>query len=125
MTKKMFSLLLASLLLSSLSILAFAQQASEREGKKQASAQGKDRWEGIVVRSDKDKSTLTVRKRGSSEERTVVYDSSTKFASQEHGKKATPIDASQIKDGDRVIALGTLDKNGVLHATLISKRLTG
>jgi hypothetical protein len=62
---------------------------------------------------------------GSSEERTVQYDSSTKWVSQEHGaKKVNDIDADQIKDGDRVIIMGIWDKNGVLHATLISKRLT-
>jgi hypothetical protein len=84
-----------------------------------------DRWEGNVVRSNQDKSTLTVRKVGSSEEKTVAYDSSTKWVSQEHGsKKVNDIDASQVKDGDRVICEGTWDKDGVLHATLISKRLS-
>jgi hypothetical protein len=83
------------------------------------------RWEGMVVRVNKDKSTLTVRRRGMSVEKTVEYDSSTKFTSQEHGsKKVNDIDAGQINDNDRVIVLGTLDENGVLHATLISKRLT-
>src|SRR5207247_10103171 len=83
------------------------------------------RWEGIVTRSNKEKSTLIVRKRGSSVEKTVAYDSSTKFTSQEHGsKKVNDIDASQINDNDRVICMGTWDKDGVMHATLISKRLT-
>jgi hypothetical protein len=83
------------------------------------------RWEGIVVRSNKDNSTLTVRRRGSSVEKTVEYDSSTKWTSQEHGsKKVNDIDPSQVNDNDRVICMGTWDKKGVLHATLISKRLT-
>jgi hypothetical protein len=34
------------------------------------------------------------------------------------------IDATRIKDGDRVIVKGTWEKPGVLHATLISKRLS-
>jgi hypothetical protein len=56
---------------------------------------------------------------------TVQYDSSTHWVSQEHSsKKVNDIDASQIKDGDRVIAKGTWEKPGVLHATLISKRLS-
>ena len=56
---------------------------------------------------------------------TVQYDSSTKWVSQEHGsKKVNDIDASQVKDGDRVICTGTWEKKGVLHATLISKRLS-
>ena len=81
-------------------------------------------WTGSLV--NKDKTTLTVRKVGSSVEKTVQYDSSTHWVSQEHGsKKVNDIDASQVKDGDRVICTGTWDKDGVLHATLISKRLTG
>ena len=96
-------------------------KATKAEGKATKEA----RWEGIVVRSDKDKSTLTVRRRGTSVEKTVEYDSSTKWTSQEHGsKKVNDIDASQVNDNDRVICMGTWDKKGVLHATLISKRLT-
>jgi hypothetical protein len=83
------------------------------------------RWEGIVTRSSKDKSTLTVRQRSTDIEKTVQYDSSTRWTSQEHGsKKVNTIDASQVQDNDRVICMGTWDKNGVLHASLISKRLT-
>ena len=52
---------------------------------------------------------------------TVEYESSTRCVSQEHGCKS---DASQVKDGDRVICKGTYGKDGVLHATLISKRLS-
>jgi hypothetical protein len=57
-------------------------------------------------------------------ERFVAYDDSTQWTSQEHhSKKANPIDSSQVNDNDRVICVGTFDNNGVLHATLISKRL--
>jgi hypothetical protein len=100
--------------------IAFVAQGDDLgKGTKRAS------WEGVVVRSNKDKSTLTVRNRDSNVEKTVQYDSATKWTSQEHhSKKVNDIDASQVKDDDRVIVLGTWDKNGVLHATLISKRLT-
>jgi len=71
-----------------------------------------------------DKSTLTVRKVGSRDERTVHYDGATRWVSQEHGsKKVNDIDASQVEEGDRVIARGIWDK-GMLYATLISKRLS-
>jgi hypothetical protein len=77
-----------------------------------------------VVRSSPEKSTLTVRKVGSSDERTIHYDSATRWVSQEHGSKlVNKIDPTQIKDGDPVIARGVWD-NGVLYATLISKRLS-
>jgi len=120
MVKKLLTLLFISVIAFPLSTLACAQEAPAQEkGAKEA------RWEGHIIRSSKDQSTLTVRKVGSSAEKIVQYDSSTRWVSQEHGKKPNDIDASQVKDGDRVICTGTLDKDGVLHATLISKRLTG
>jgi len=116
MVNKLFTLLFASVLVFPLSTAVFAQEAK---------AAKPARWEGMVTRVSKDQSTLTVRNVGSSHEKTVQYDSSTKWVSQEHGsKKVNDIDSSQVKDGDRVIAEGTWDKDGVLHATLISKRLT-
>jgi hypothetical protein len=133
MVKKLITLLFALVFALSLSMLAFAQETSKSAEGKEAAAQAKAekttkqaRWEGVVVRSSSDKSTLTVRKVGSSLERTVQYDSSTRWVSQEHGsKKVNDIDASQVKDGDRVIARGTWEKGGaVLHATQISKRLS-
>jgi hypothetical protein len=130
MVKKLLVLLFASLLAFPLSVFAQdapketkAQEKAEEKAEKKAAKPA--RWEGIVTRVNKDKSTLNVRKVGGSQERTVEYDSSTKWVSQEHGKKkVNDIDADQVKDGDRVITTGTWDKNGVLHATLISKRLT-
>jgi hypothetical protein len=122
MVKKLFTLLFVSMLAVPMSVLFVPSAPAQEKMDKMAK---QDRWEGNVVRSNQDKSTLTVRKVGSSEEKTVAYDSSTKWVSQEHGsKKVNDIDASQVKDGDRVICEGTLDKDGVLHATLISKRLS-
>ena len=101
----------------------FGQAAPAQEKMDKMAKQ--DRWEGNIIRSSQDKSTLTVRKVGSSEEKTVAYDSSTRWVSQKHGsKKANDIDASQVKDGDRVICEGSWDKDGVLRATVISKRLS-
>jgi hypothetical protein len=113
MVKRQLILPFAAVLLLIASLPAFAADA------KQA------RWEGIVTRSNKDQSTLTVRARGSNVEKTVMWDSSTKFTSQEHhSKKVNTIDASQVADNDRVICVGTYDDKGVLHASLISKRLS-
>lgn len=84
-----------------------------------------ERWEGVIVRSNKEKKMLTVRNRGNNVEKEVMYDDSTRWVSQEHGsKKVNDIDASQVADNDRVICLGSYDKSGRLHATMISKRLT-
>ena len=121
MRKKLLTLFFTSVLVCPLSMAVFAQEAPAK-----AKAAKEVRWEGTVIRSSPDKSTLTVRKVGSSLEKTVRYDSSTHWVSQAHGsKKVSDINAGQVKDGDRVICTGTWDKDGVLHATLISKRLTG
>jgi hypothetical protein len=115
--KKLLTLLFASVVAIPLATAVFAQEAPAKA--KQA------RWEGWVQRSSKEQSSLTVRVSGSSAEKTCVYDSSTKWVSQYHGdKKVNDIDASQVKDGDYVICKGTSDSAGVIHATLISKRLS-
>jgi len=119
MVRKLFTLVCASVIAFSLSPVVFGQETPAKEKTAKTT-----RWEGNVIRSDPDKSTLTVKKVGSTAEMTVHYDSSTHWVSQEHGsKKVNDIDASQVKDGDRVIVRGTWEKH-VLHATLISKRLS-
>ena len=125
MVKKLLALVFVSVLACS-ALLVQAAPAEDKMGKNKMDKMAKkDRWEGVIIRSSPDKSTLTVRKVGSSVEKTVQYDSSTKWVSQEHGsKKVNDIDATQVKDGDRVICQGSWDKDGVLHATLISKRLS-
>ena len=122
MVRKLFTLLSASVLMFGLSTPVFAEEGS-KPAEEKAAKQG--RVEGIVTRSNKDNSTLTVRNRGTNVEKTVLYDSSTQWTSQEHhSKTVNNIDASQVKDDDRVICLGTWDKDGVLHASSCSKRLT-
>jgi hypothetical protein len=113
MVKKRFALLLAAMLVFLSSMSALAQTSA--------------RWEGIVSRSNKQKSTLTVRTRGFNNitEKVIHYDSTTRFTSQEHGaKKINDIDANQVKDGDRVICLGFYDEKGEFQAASISKRLS-
>ena len=122
MVKNLLTLLFVSVIAFPTSAL-FGQAAPAQEKMDKMAKQ--DRWEGNIIRSSQDKSTLTVRKVGSREEKTVAYDSSTRWVSQKHGsKKANDIDVSQVKDGDRVICEGSWDKDGVLHATLVSKRLS-
>jgi hypothetical protein len=134
MLNKLFTLLFTVALVLTLSTTLLAQEGSKQEEAKETPAHEKaehankgisKRWEGVVVRSNKDKNTLTVRKRGSSTERVVHYDSSTEFVSQEHGSnKVNTIDANDVKDNDRVICRGNYDEKGQFHATLVSKRLT-
>jgi hypothetical protein len=119
MTKQLFTLLFALVLALPMSTVVLAEEApAKAKDTKEA------RWDGTIVRSNPDKSTLTVRN-DEGVEKAVQYDSSTKWVSQEHGSKTVnDIDSTQVKDGDRVICKGSSDKDGVLHATLISKRLS-
>ncbi len=126
MVKMVLRLLFVSIFAFSTSGLFVQFAPAQEKMEKMDKLTKQDRWEGVVSRSSQDQSTLTVRKVGSTDQRIVQYDSSTKWVSQEHGsKKVNDIDASQVKDGDRVICRGTWEKKGgVLHATLISKRLS-
>lgn len=118
MVKKLVTLLLASWFAFSLSLLVSAQETATPEKK------AKNRVEGTITRSSKDNSTLTVRD-VSGFEKTVQYGPSTKWVSQAHGSTTVnDIDASQVKDGDRVICRGSYDDKGVFQATSINKRLT-
>ena len=121
--RKLFALSFVFALAFPLSTTVIAQNAPTPEApaaEKTKSA----RWEGIIIRSNPENSTLTVRN-AEGAEMLIQYDSSTRWVSQEHGsKKVNDIDAKQVQDGDRVICRGAWEKKGVLHATLISKRLS-
>ena len=123
MLKKLLTPFFSLVLVLPLAAPILAQETQAKPEKEQVKK--KDRCEGFVMRINKEKTTLAVRQSGSNLTKTVVYDIFTQWTSQEHGsKKVNDIDPSQVKEEDRVICLGTFDKNGVLHATLISKRLT-
>ena len=99
-----------------LSTQLFAQEASHENMAKKDT--GKEvRVEGLVARTSKDQSMLTVREHGSNVEKDVHYDSSTKWT---HLNK--PAEMSEFKDGADVICLGTYDEKGVLHASRIDLR---
>ena len=125
MVKKLLALVFTCLFVFSMAASVFAQEAAKEEKMAKPKKTEQARWEGIVVRSSSEKSTLDVRKRGGNIEKAIHYDSSTKWTSQEHGSKTVNnITAADVKDGDRVICVGTYDEKGDFHATLISKRLT-
>jgi hypothetical protein len=100
--------------------IGLAAQGSMAKEKKAKTASTKEaRWHGMIVRSDKDASTLTVRRRGQTVEKIIHYDSSTKWTTSK-GQKA--IDASAVKDGDEVICLGKYDDKNEFQATKIDLR---
>lgn len=110
MLKKVAAVLFMGAFVVSLSVIGFAEEG---------------RIEGRIVRSNKDKMTLTIHVHDTNTEKTVYYDASTKWVSQFHNDpKVNTIDASQVKDGDQVICLGTYDDKKEFHASTISKRLS-
>lgn len=112
MLKKRAALWSAGVLVLLFLTLGFAQGAEKQ-----------DRVEGRIAFSDKDKSMLAVR--GEHGQTNVYYDPSTEWVSQFHGaKKVNPIDASQVKDGDYVICVGSYNDKKEFHATKVSKRLS-
>jgi hypothetical protein len=88
--------------------------AQEKEGKseKTAAAPKEARWHGLIIRMDKDTSTLDVSK-GDVVKR-IHYDSSTQWT---EGTKT--IEMSEFKESADVICLGTYDAKGEFHATRI------
>jgi len=118
--KKLLGFLLASVFVYSVSAAPVrAQEATSNKPAKEV------RWEGTVIRIDSDKSIIDVKQVTGSVEKRIHYDSATKFTSQYHGDKTiNKIEASDVKEGDRVICLGTYDDKKEFQATTISKRLS-
>ena len=94
---------------------ATLQGKMAKEKKATAADAQQARWHGTIIRSNKDASTLTVRK--GNIEKTVHYDSSTKWT---HMRKEATMD--EFKDGADVIVLVKYDDKGVLEATRIDLR---
>ncbi len=118
---------LSVILLTALFVgVAFAGQASPStnrdQSEKAAPADAKEsRWQGHIVRINKDQSSLSVRGgQGNMEstERLIFYDDSTQWTAQ--GK---PAEQGEFKEGSFVIVLGHPDEKGVFHASRIDLRL--
>lgn len=78
------------------------------------------KWQGHVIRIDKDHSMIDIRggSAPSNDPRKVAYDSSTEWTKQ--GKPST---MDEVKEGSFVILLGHVDDKGVFHATRVDLRL--
>jgi hypothetical protein len=90
-------------------------EARQKEGQGPAAKQ--TRIDGTVQMIDKDAKTLTVRLRGKTNQRQVVYNDDTKFT---YRNKPSSLD--DVKDGRRVICLGQLNDKDQLIATRIDVR---
>ena len=98
-------------LLVTIGFAAPAAPAQEKTEKPVATAK-QARWHGIIVRINKDASTLDV-KRGNAT-RSIHFDSSTQWTK---GKEV--IEMSEFKEGSDVICLGKFVEKGDFQATKI------
>lgn len=118
--RKLLGFLFASIFVFTGSTLVLAQEGTT--AKKPAN---EARWEGIVVRFSSDRSSFDVRQVNGEFQKTIYFDSATVWNSQYHGSKTVnKIDPSDVKEGDRVICLGTYNEKNEFHAKTISKRLS-
>jgi len=114
----LLSLVLAGAVFAGVPARAFqapADQAAAPAAAKQT------KWQGYVIRIDKDHSMITIRggQAPAKDTRKVAYSSSTEWTNV--GKPSTEL--AGIKDDSFLIILGQVDKQGVLQATRIDLRL--
>jgi Ni/Co efflux regulator RcnB len=106
-------------------VLAGAVFAVTPASANQAATEKKDatkketKWQGKVQRVNKDTSTIDVHggPHPSETQRKIMYDASTQWT---NGGK--PGQQDDVKTGSFIIVLGTVDGDGVLHATRIDLR---
>jgi Ni/Co efflux regulator RcnB len=113
MKRIMLCLLAAAFMLAGYGVKTMAAQEKKE---KTAAAEKQLRWHGIIVRINKDQSSMDVRK--GNIERKIYFDSSTQWTK---GKEVLS-DMSQYKEGSDVICLGKADAKGEFHATRVDLR---
>jgi hypothetical protein len=107
------------LLFAAFAVVGLAPYNAVASGQKKAAAGAKEmRWDGHIVRIDKDTSYMDVRNRAGVEKR-IYWSSSTTWT-----KLNKPVaDHSEFKEDKRVICLGNVDEKGAFHATRIDLRV--
>ena len=96
--KKVLLILVFALFATTVAAYAGQEPAA---GEKKASAVKEARWSGAVVRTDKDASTLTVRRK-SGMEKIIHFDTSTTWLKKGGGT----VGIGDLKEGDRVVCIG-------------------
>jgi len=113
--KKLIVILLAAMFAAA-GLTAQKATAQETEVKKAAAAAKAARWHGVIIRMDKDASTMDVKATAGQEKR-IYYDSSTKWS-----ERTKPADMSKFKENVTVTCVGKYDDKGEFHATQIDLR---
>lgn len=94
---------------------------AKQDADKKTMATKEAKWQGTVVRLNKDKNTIDIRGGAaarSNDTRTISYNDNTQWTK---GGKAGKQD--EVKEGSFVIAVGTVDSNGALQATRVDLRV--
>jgi hypothetical protein len=93
--------------------------ANQAATEKKEAAKKDTKWQGKVVRINKDSSTIDIHggAHPSEAQRKIMYDSSTQWT---NGGK--PGQQEDVKTGSFIIVLGKVDGDGVLHARRIDLR---
>jgi len=107
---------MALLLGSALILPAAASQAAQQDEKAKAAAK-EDRLEGNVHMMDTATKMITVRVRGKTEQRQVMYTDKTAFTFRNKPSKV-----EEVKEGRHVIILGKTNDKNVLVASRIDVR---
>jgi hypothetical protein len=100
--------------------IGVAMPAAAQQAAPEKAATKEVKWQGQVVRIDKDHSMIDVNggPAPSKEARKIAYDSSTEWT-----KLGKPGKQEEVKEDSFIIVLGQVDDKGVLHATRIDLRL--
>jgi hypothetical protein len=115
------ALLVVSLVFAGIMMASHPISADARQEKTAAQAK-ETKWQGTVLRINKDQSMLDIRggeTPNAADTRKIAYSSSTQWTK---GNKPGG-DLADIKEGSFVIAVGQVDDKGVLQATRIDLRL--
>jgi hypothetical protein len=112
----LFSLVLAGAVFAAMPAGANQGAAEQKEAR---AAKKETKWQGYVLRIDKDQSMMDIRggQNPSNDQRKVAFDSSTEWT-----KLGKPAQHDEFKEASFVIVLGHVDDKGVLHATRIDLR---
>jgi len=104
------------MLLAIVAMVVFGSPAAVAQDTKEKAAapKGELRWHGVIVRINKDQSTMDVRRHNMV--RTIHFDSSTKWTKAQ-GKEAATMD--EFKEGTDVICLGKTGEKNTFMATEI------
>jgi Ni/Co efflux regulator RcnB len=110
---------LLSVVLAGAVFAATPVSANQAATDKQDAAKKENKWQGKVVRVNKDTSTIDIHGGAAPSEtqRTISYDASTRWT---NGGK--PGQQDDVKTGSFIIVIGTVGGDGVMHATRIDLR---